>query len=654
MADIENIAVSAVMAEVAGAEFLKSYIASKDTGPSLDGYICGYSKKGYAKKNEKGRAPVQIKGKESTAANLLQERISYSVDVADMKAFKRECGTIFFVVLFDKEDPSHTRIYYNPLLPYDINEILKDKEEQETVTIYLKPFPKGKEMEDTVLTFIDNRLKQSSIISQDKYKNYSIEEIFNEKSLKNPISFNIGYTSIQGKDGDSGLSYFFNHDFYLYLKGEFDILIPAQHIHHLEMIHSEYSCSLCVGNTEYFDKCSVTILKGRTVYGFYSTKAREEKRNQTDVIIQEANSDGERERSIKDSTNSTIEAIDLEKYPFVIELFDEKDELGRSKSNFTYHLAGNLAEKINTARFVIDLIQKKSYSLNGHKDNWNPPADELKKFNLKDIEESLKLWEEIQKALNIVGCKETLRFEKFTDIDEKRLYCFKESVLYKRTITFHEAIPELATYQIGNLSLMLLFEKQKDGSYLIKKVPDRVLNCRVEDDQGNIYPTSFYTIFGPDSYETISNLDLESCVKSITAFENNIHFERANMSLLHMLTAYDNTGKAKLLEAALRIAKWMVEKEAPDRTISLMNFYQCLKRKGLFSEDESNSVKELMKDQENPETLAGCYLLLDDSEEAAKEIKTLDKDRRDFFLKYPIMRFMDYEVKKGLQDDQKV
>jgi len=53
MADIENIAVSAVMAEVAGAEFLKSYIASKDTGPSLDGYICGYSKKGYAKKNEK-------------------------------------------------------------------------------------------------------------------------------------------------------------------------------------------------------------------------------------------------------------------------------------------------------------------------------------------------------------------------------------------------------------------------------------------------------------------------------------------------------------------------------------------------------------------------------------------------------------------------
>jgi len=649
MADIENIAVSAVMAVIAGAEYLKSYIASKDTGPSLDGYICGFSKKGYSKKNEKGRAPVQIKGKESAATDLLQERISYSVDVADMKAFKRECGTIFFVVLFDKEDPSHTRIYYNPLLPYDINEILKDKEEQETVTIYLKPFPKGKEMEDTVLTFIDNRLKQSSIISQDKFKNYSIKEIFNEKTLKNPLSFNIGYTSIQGKDGDSGLSYFFNHDFYLYLKGEFDILIPAQHIHHLEMIHSEYSCSLCVEDTEYFDKCSVTILKDRTVYSFYSTKTTSEQEKTTDIVIQEANGDGELEKPIKDSTNPSKEPGEIEKYPFVIELFEDKDELGRSKANFTYHLAGNLAEKINTARFVIDLMQKKSYSLNGHKDNWNLPTEELKKFNLKDIKESLKLWEEIQKALDIVGCKETLSFEKFTDIDEKRLYCFKESVLNKRTVTFHETIPELATYQIGNLSLMLFFEKQKDGSYLIKKVPDRVLNCRVEDDEGNIYPTSFYTIFGTDSYEKISNLDLDSCVKSITAYENIIHFERANMSLLHMLSAYDNTGREDLLDAALKISTWMVEKEAPDTTISLMNFYQCLKRKGLFGEDERNSVKELTKDQENPEVLAGCYLLLDDSEDAAKEIKGLDKDRKDFFFNYPIMRFMDDKVRIGLE-----
>jgi hypothetical protein len=196
---------------------------------------------------------------------------------------------------------------------------------------------------------------------------------------------------------------------------------------------------------------------------------------------------------------------------------------------------------------------------------------------------------------------------------------------------------------------MLFFEKQKDGSYLIKKVPDRVLNCRVEDDEGNIYPTSFYTIFGTDSYEKISNLDLDSCVKSITAYENIIHFERANMSLLHMLSAYDNTGREDLLDAALKISTWMVEKEAPDTTISLMNFYQCLKRKGLFGEDERNSVKELTKDQENPEVLAGCYLLLDDSEDAAKEIKGLDKDRKDFFFNYPIMRFMDDKVRIGLE-----
>ena len=75
------------------------------------------------------------------------------------------------------------------------------------------------------------------------------------------------------------------------------------------------------------------------------------------------------------------------------------------------------------------------------------------------------------------------------------------------------------------------------------------------------------------------------------------------------------------LGAAMKIATWLVGEKAPDTTISLMNFYQCLKRKGQFGDDERNSVKELMKDQENPEILAGFYLLLDDNENASKGIK---------------------------------
>lgn len=108
------------------------------------------------------------------------------------------------------------------------------------------------------------------------------------------------------------------------------------------------------------------------------------------------------------------------------------------------------------------------------------------------------------------------------------------------------------------------------------------------------------------------------------------------------MRAYD------LLDAGTKVATWLAEKNVPDTTISLMNYYQCLKRKGQLGEDEQNSVRELMKAQETPEILAGCYLLLDDSENAAKEIRTLDKESKEFFLKYPITRFMDDEIRKEL------
>lgn len=128
--NIESLAVSAVNSALGTADYLKSFINEGEKGPCLDGYICTYTKKGYRKKDESGRAPVQVKGRKVVAAELLSERISYPVDLPDLRTFRREGGAIFFVVLIDKKNPDHKRIYYNPLLPYDLNEIINGKEDQ--------------------------------------------------------------------------------------------------------------------------------------------------------------------------------------------------------------------------------------------------------------------------------------------------------------------------------------------------------------------------------------------------------------------------------------------------------------------------------------------------------------------------------------------
>ena len=654
MADTEGIAVAAVRAAIAGAVYLKGYISDNDKGPSLDGYICGYTKKGYKKEFESGRAQVQIKGKESKSSDLLKESISYPVEVADLKVFKQLHGAIFFVVLFEKGHTDHKRIYYNPLLPYDINDLLKDKEKQKTVTIYLKPFPTGKEMEDTVLTFIDNGKKQSPLISLDGNKNFSLEDVFKSHLLSAPISFSVGYTSIQKQKPENNFQYFFTHDFYVYFKNEFGISIPMQHVDRLKMVNRIYPCSLCVGDTEYFDKCKITKLKDKTIYGFFSTKTLgyEERRKlepdlSTNVVVQEAVSNGKAAVKPKKKVQpANDEPFNMKRFPFTIEMTDdEPDELGRHKASYTYNITGNLSERINIGSFILELFDKKKYILNGHESPFNPPEDKIKGFDFDGLREELKHWKDVKEALDLVGCNEPLAFDGFTDEDEKRLNIFVASVLHHQPLKYNNPIPRFVLYQIHNLQLLIFYERQADGQYLLKKIPDEETQFEIEIAKGEIYPTSFYCKFTAEYFATISNLDFEQITSSVMAYENDPHFEQANMTLLRMLIAYDETGKEELLDAALKIATWLVEKKVPDITVVLMNFYQCMKRKGMFKTSEANSVRELMKNQTKPDILAGCYLLLDDSEKAAEQIKLLDKDSQKAFLDYPIMKFMDENVK---------
>lgn len=287
--------------------------------------------------------------------------------------------------------------------------------------------------------------------------------------------------------------------------------------------------------------------------------------------------------------------------------------------------------------------------MNGHESPFNPPEDEIKSFDFEQLRGEVNYWKEIQSALNIVGCTEPLILDGFTDDDEKRLTSFMASVLHKLPLKYDNPMPELVLYPIHNLQLLVFFEKQSNGRYLIKKIPDKEIKCEMETPEGKTYPTSFYCMFTPENFAEISNLDFERVVDSINAYDNDPHLEKANMSMLYMLTAYDETGKDELLSAAMNIAAWLVDKSNPNTLLSLMNFYQCRKRMGTFDEVDRNSVNELMKDQTAPDILAGCYLLLDDSKKAEEQIKHLDEDMKKAFMDYPIIKFMDEKVRAKLR-----
>lgn len=613
MPDTEKIGTSTVKLAIAASEYLKEFISEGDKGPSLDGYICGFSKTGYKKKDEKGRAPVQVKGKSTNAhSDLNREKLSYPVEVDDLRCFKREGGAIFFVVLFFAKNIEQKKIFYAQFLPYDINEIIKGKETQKTVTVPFKPFPTGAEMDDVILNFIDDRNKQSSIINTG---NITVEQIVKNTGSTAPLTVSLGYTSTQRQMAEKPFQYFFDHDFYVYHKLENSIMVPTQHITRMESIGTEYDVDVSVGDIHYFDRCQLIYHKDTTEYAFYNSGLwDEDEHKEGEPFIKKAG------------------------FRFVKE--DKTNAEGKSKVTYFFALKGNLQERINLERFILAFIQENGFQFNGKHVDLSAEEQEVQKLNRDSVAENLIYLEEVQQTLDILGCTLRLKLDDLTEDDEKKIRYLVLAILHDQSLRFNEDIPPLAVYEVVNLHLLLGFEILSDGSYKLHPFDWQPLEYSIDSDDG-LKPTSFYTGLNTDNYIQISNLNYSKVAESVCSYDNVEHYDRANMTLLCMLSAYDETGREGLLEATSRIARWLTTKPDDDEAIAKINFYQCIKRKAQLSDDDKRHIMALIDENHNRnDILAGCYALLDNKEMAHHYLETMEQEQRESFKKFPIMRFI--------------
>lgn len=158
------------------------------------------------------------------------------------------------------------------------------------------------------------------------------------------------------------------------------------------------------------------------------------------------------------------------------------------------------------------------------------------------------------------------------------------------------------------------------------------------------YITSLYSILKKDDYLQISNIDYDAILPSyqILLKDNPEIFDRANMDMLNMISAYDKNKNANLLRVAKSFAEWIFNegKDALTNEIKLLNILQIVRRERELNIDE---IKQLCAITENPQmsedAKVGAYLLLDNQIAAQIHFDMLDKDIQDDFKKYPIFAF---------------
>ena len=346
-------------------------------------------------KNMLGKIPVQIK---STVCDFEdKETITDSVNIQDLINYRNGGGCIYFVVYVCDHG---TQVYYNILLPCDINQILEQAETQKTKTARFERFPTDSKTIIALLSsFIDNRSKLTSdencIFMFDKLK---------EEQLKDIETFSF---SLQGTNANP-FSTIFDVPTYIYAKPKLGALIPFQRLNIDEFSVGDVPEEVWFDGKKYYDRVKVTKRKNM--------------------------------ESIKIGKSCTF----------------------NSDGTFNYHSSGTLYEQIRDAEFFVKVCENpnKPFSIGSMMSGIvNPTTDTERLLENKKFLESLRSTKSALEYFGIAFDVE-LDFDNLTDGERQLLNILFVASKGKTIILNPPPASMLGNIKIANLTIgMLAIEK---------------------------------------------------------------------------------------------------------------------------------------------------------------------------------------------------
>lgn len=585
--NIESMAISAVQNAISKTDYLGEQINKGDREPSWDGSIYVYNTPGNNHKKEDYMAtvPVQVKGMIKNDHSA--ERIKYGVSVVDLKNYRIVGGTMFFVVYISSN--GETKIYYNSLLPFELNKILKNVGKRKSVFVEFMAFPTDKtEITNCVMNFARDMDKQGLL----KNGEYDLERAKQEFDLSK-FQYSFTYSKL-GYEDSNPAEYILRHDLYVYAHNEDKTVnIVVDHIQQPDIIAETLNMDISVGGKQFYSEYVVNYTK-------------------TGKSVQIGNS-------------------------FTI-MFSE------DKASLNYTLAGNLKQRITDIEFMLEFIENRHICINGKMFPFTLSDKEIATFDVKNEKEHLKYLKKVQKMLDNLCVTTPLDVDKITDKDETTIKMLIMAVNYKQPITFKgNDIPPVAPVSIANLRILLVFSPiEDDKKYEIHNFFEIHMDVSAQTEDGMKAPTSQYTILDEESFLTISNIDMKKIVTDLCSYNNKIHYSRVNFCVLDMIKAYDKNKDASLLMAAEQVTEWLMENDKDTEDIYTMNLYQCyLRKRKLTTKEKGNLFCLLEKYNGVANMQTGLYILLEDFEEAEKCMSQLSNKEKEEFKAYPLYNLFD-------------
>lgn len=583
---IEILAVNAVKDTIIDTDILFPFIAENDKEPSWDGFIYIYKDNTKKKGNLKGRVAVQVKG---VGNNNFASKVTFAVDVADLRNYLHNGGVIYFVVRIHKTDISKKKVYYEALTPVKINNYLQGIGEHKTKTITLKEFPSDRNDRATiVVNFFDHSIMQTSY-AKDGF--ISLEDIgtANAKfSYTIPIS---GY----GHKTPNTLFSSLHDELYIYVTPEgTNALIPTDTV-----IASMEAKQEIIGDIKVIEK--VYYKNYQSIIGPEGTLLK-----------------------IGDSITIHMGNFDNTTVTTTIQFTPHMRKLAKDMEF--------LVDAINTARFNLGGIELGLNSIDGHPEF------------ISDVQKRLAFYNKIIQMLDVLNVEDDINIDELTDDNKRNIETLVKAFVDKKDITNITAeTPSVLDLQINNILLKLIITKKDNGAYDIQNFFETEVAVSYKDLDGNHLATSPYSALSKDDYLRVSNIGYSKILESYrqVSLTNPNVFDRANIDMLQMLLAYDEAPNQRLLTTAKDMADWILKEGVNlGDNLKTLNYLQIIKREGSLTKGQKRQLSIISEDSNATEQeKVGAYLLLDNQISAEMHFEKLTEEEQEQFKTFPIFKF---------------
>lgn len=579
---VERTAVNKLESALLSTGLVVPTIPTGDNAPSWDGEISLYrSQASFPKRELVGRIPVQVKG---TYVRRFQEKADYQVEVVDLRNFFRDGGAIFFVVQIITDE--QYKIFYTPLLRFQLRRLLEQAGNQKTKQITLEEFPiKDKGGMVRILSdFLTNREKQWNLLPNIK----SLNDLAEGGTVIDHLGFTIPRYGL--KSYDDVLNELLEHPIYIYAKPmgiEADFAVDCIRP---EAIITHHNTQVTVNGEILYDRI--------------------------DIVRQSGNI-----KSFKLGTGIV-------------------GTITQNKLNFQYNSCETLRDQICQLRLLTALMRGESVKIGSMV---LPCADfKLTGHTRQEMEQRLSWLQTVAKVLKQLQVKKDLNLAEMTDEEYQRLQYLVIGIEKGVPVPFSfDGLLAYGKIELGNISILLSLRKSEDGkgAYLSNFFDIENLKITTEKDQSpdDGFAISPYVLMDAALLSQIDNVDLDGIVQSVEKQAYSAPYgDRIIGLVLELLKLYDQNSCAKILDVCLKLLSFVEKHHDIPEEVIMINRLQIEKRRRALLAEERKYLFSLKRSGVILPYQFAASILLESFQEADLIYEQMTDDERRMFDGYPI------------------